>query len=225
MTGIVYKKVASQTPVVDYLSQKINARLANNSSVLWLVAGGSALDIAVHVAKNLQPTPNPHLLTITLTDERYGATGHADSNWQQLIDRQFSLPKAILLPVLTGKGFKETAADYADMLDKQERAAGFSIALAGMGPDGHIFGIKPGSPSVGSHDLVSAYEWDDYQRLTPTISFIKRLDEVVVYAVGTEKHDQFKLLDKAIDPDKQPAQLLKKLQKVIIFNDFKGEAI
>jgi 6-phosphogluconolactonase/glucosamine-6-phosphate isomerase/deaminase len=101
----------------------------------------------------------------------------------------------------------------------------YSIALAGMGPDGHIFGVKPHSPSVESQADVVAYKWDDYNRITPTINLIKRLDEVLVYAMGAEKHKQLDDLASDLSPQEQPAQFLKKLQKVTIFNDYIGESL
>jgi len=209
--------------VAKYLAELIDAKLAAGQKVLWLVPGGSAIKIAAKTSQMLhQPLNN---LTVTLTDERYGRVGHKDSNWPQLQAAGFHLQGATLQPVLLGKNLDQTAKGYSQMLQTDIKNADYSLALAGMGPDGHIFGIKPGSPSVDTKDIVVGYNWEDYVRVTPTAEFIKQLDEVVLYAVGQEKWPQFEALKKDLDPSEQPAQLLKQIKKVIIFSDYKGDKI
>lgn len=214
-----FKKISNQAPAVEYLVKVIDEKLARRQKVLWLVPGGSAIKIAVEAVERLESPLDG--LTVSLTDERYGPTGHADSNWPQLLAAGFTAPGARLLPVLDGSSRAETVNKYEAMLLSEIKRADYSMALVGMGPDGHIFGIKPGSPSVGDKEYVVGYEWDDYDRVTPTIKLIKLLDEVVIYATGEEKWPQFKRLERDISPDKQPAQILKRLKKVIIFNDYK----
>ena len=214
-------KYAEPTEAVSYLASVINDKLQTGKTVLWLVPGGSAIKIAAKVAKQLRPPLNG--LTVTLTDERYGPAGHHDSNWLQMLEAGLLLPGATLQPVLNGKSLNQTVSHYNQTLRDDLKQADFSIALAGMGPDGHIFGIKPGSPAINANEGVVGYEWDDYVRITPTLKMIKSLDEVAIYAVGEEKWPQFELLSKDINPSEQPAQLLKKLKKVIIFSDYQGE--
>jgi 6-phosphogluconolactonase/glucosamine-6-phosphate isomerase/deaminase len=120
---------------------------------------------------------------------------------------------------------EQTSRAYAKSLWTNIEKCDYTIAFAGMGQDGHIFGIKPGSPSVKSNDLVEAYEWDDYARITPTFKLLRRLDEVVIYAAGKEKWPQLENLDHNLPDNDQPAQMLKRLKKVIIFNDYKGEPV
>lgn len=219
---IIYRKVSQPEPVVRYLADSINHHLENHQKVLWLVPGGSAMDVAVQASRDLADK-NLDLLTITLTDERYGPIYHKDSNWFQLKIKGFNLQKAKLLAVLNGESLQITAQKYSQILNQQLKNADYSIALGGMGPDGHIFGIKPRSPAVDTKEDVVGYKWTDYERLTPTIKLLKKLDEVIIYAVGSEKHHQLDLLDQSIDPQTQPAQLLKQLNHVTIFNDYRGE--
>jgi len=222
MADIIYRKVTSAESTVHYVTDVIANKLATGKKVLWLIAGGSAIKVAVEVSQKL-PKNNLQNLTVTLTDERYGPVGHADSNWPQLLSAGFKLDGANMQPVLKGNSIVQTAKDYSETLKEDLKRVDYSIALAGMGPDGHIYGIKSGSPSVRSNHTVVAYKWDDYERITPTIKFIIKLDETVMYVAGQEKWSQLDDLDKDLDPNKQPAQLLKNLKKVIIFNDHKGE--
>lgn len=220
---IHYRKIESGSDVSDYLSGVILKQLSKGSRVLWLLAGGSAMDVAIQTAQKLSGSYNLDKITISLTDERYGAPGHADSNWRQLTEKGFKLPGANMLPVLSGKDMAQTAQDYAQLLNRMIDSNGYSIALAGMGADGHIFGIKPHSPAVEELDDVSSYDWEDYRRITPTLKLLKKLDEVVMYVTGEEKHYQIDLLDRNLPDQEQPAQQLKRLKNVIFFNDYKGE--
>ena len=219
---IELKRISDQSEAAAYLVRKIAGALNEGREVLWLVAGGSAMDVAVKAAQALSANQGLDRLTVTLTDERYGKTGHADSNWRQLNEKGFSLPGAKLEPILSGESMTETAARFDRLLNESIASGAYAIALAGMGPDGHIFGIKPGSPAVDAAEDIAAYDWDDFKRLTPTLNMLKKLDEVVIYAVGQEKHRQLDLLEKDLPANDQPAQQLKKLKKVIIFNDYKG---
>lgn len=216
-------KETSNDKIVGFLAGLINNQLAKGQKVLWLVPGGSAMKVAAEVVKQLPPPLQR--LTISLTDERYGPLGHSDSNWRQLTELGFAASGATTQPVLSGKNLAETAKDYSATLMADLKTADYSLALAGMGPDGHIFGIKPGSPSVAGNKEVVGYEWNDYARITPTIKLIKQLDEVIIYAMGSEKWPQLDALDKELDVNKQPAQLLKQLPRVIIINDYKGESL
>ena len=221
--SVKFKRINSKSEAISAVKDKLNDHLSKGERVFWLLPGGSGLDIAVAVAKRLDSQPGLDRLSVSLTDERYGKPGHPDSNWQQLIDKGFKLKGARLSPVLDGSDLATNAQHYADTLNKEISWADYSIALAGMGPDGHIFGIKPNSQSVSSPEDVVGYDWSDYQRLTPTINLIKKLDEVIIYTVGKEKHQQIDNLSKDISPSEQPAQLLKDLNNVTIYNDYRGE--
>jgi 6-phosphogluconolactonase/glucosamine-6-phosphate isomerase/deaminase len=222
MGQIRFIKIREQQIVADYFFDEIKTHLESGRPVLWLIAGGSAIDIAVNISNRLEDLKNLNNLYVSLTDERYGPPGHTDSNWKQLKDSGFKLPGANLFAVLNGSDSVTTANEYASFLNHHLNNEGYSIALAGMGADGHIFGIKPGSPSTNDKEEVVAYEWDDYTRITPTFRLLKKIDEVVIYAVGSEKHRQFDLLKKDISSGEQPAQLLKQCKKVTIFNDYIG---
>lgn len=218
-------KLSSSKDVVDYLVKIIGDKLMKNEKVFWLIPGGSAMDIAVKAAYELELSMDLSDLSISLTDERYGHVGHSDSNWRQLEDKNFSAKGATLFPVLDGSSLDETAEHYSSLLKNELGRSNYSIALAGMGPDGHIFGIKPGSPSVYSTNEVIGYKWDDFERLTPTAKFLKNLDEIIIFATGNEKHTQIDNLRLDLPAEKQPAQLLKNHPNVIFFNDYISEEL
>ena len=163
-------------------------------------------------------------LSVTLADERFGPAGHPDSNWTKLIQAGFKVAGASLAPVLTGKDTAETAKEFGDLAEKLLRGCGYRIGLLGIGADGHIAGILPGSPAASSRDLVCGYQAPDYQRLTLTPYALEILDEVIVYAIDDSKRPALENLNKNLSITEQPAQVLKRIPAVTIYNGLKGDS-
>lgn len=213
---------AETKPVTDHLVAVIAEKLAAGQKVLWLVPGGSAIAIVVAVAEALkgQQAPLPlGNLTVTLTDERYGAVGHDNSNWAQLEKAGFSLPGAVLQPVLAGKSFDQTAADWNTTLTDDLANADYVLAFVGMGADGHATGVLPGSPALAATSLVAAYESAPYQRITTTPEFFKHINEAVIFAVGEKKWPALRALLNPAAENVYPAQLLQQVPKLTVFCD------
>lgn len=222
---ITYKKIADDTPVVEYLVERIANNLHAGKQVLWLVCGGSAAAVAIAVSKQLQGK-DLRLLTITLTDERYGDVGHVDSNWQQLRNGGFDLPGAVMVPVLEPGEDRGLATEkFNDNLRGLLRRADYRIGLFGVGMDGHTAGILPHSPAVRAADFAVSYEGPDYMRITMTPHAITSLDEAVVYAVGQSKWPVIDSFDEDISPDAQPSQVLKQVPLLTICSDHKGARV
>jgi 6-phosphogluconolactonase/glucosamine-6-phosphate isomerase/deaminase len=222
---VTYKKISDNTPVVAYIVERIVNNLHAGKQVLWLVCGGSAEAVAIAVSKQLQGK-DLRLLTVTLTDERYGAVGHADSNWQQLADGGFELPGAAMVPVLEpGEDRALTTEKFNDNLQGLLRRAEYRIGLFGVGPDGHTAGILPYSPAVNAVGFAASYDGPDYQRITMTPNAITKLDEAVIYAVGQTKWPVIDAFDDDSALDAQPAQILKHVPVLTICNDRKGERV
>jgi 6-phosphogluconolactonase/glucosamine-6-phosphate isomerase/deaminase len=192
--------------------------LDKGESVLWLIPGGSAIKVAAAVSRQLAGRDLPKLY-VTLTDERYGPVGHPDSNWRQLSEAGFQLLGAQLYPVLSGTDRGATTAAFADYIGKQLTTTDFKIGLFGIGPDGHTAGVLPGSPAVSDGRLAADYDAGNYQRVTLTPPAISQLDEAVVYAMGADKQPTLEALQTSRPLAEQPAQVLRQLPKLTIFND------
>ena len=124
------------------------------------------------------------------------------------MDAGFSVPGAILLPVLHGKDMPATAADFEASLKQMFERASYRIGLLGIGPDGHTSGILPYSSAVDAPGLVHAYEGGGYRRVTTTAAALAMLDEGVVFAVGEAKWPVLDKLQTNAPPAEQPAQFL-----------------
>jgi 6-phosphogluconolactonase len=221
---IQFSRISNPDPVVDYLAEAIAKPLSKGKRVLWLVCGGSSIEVAARVSQKLQGQDLTRL-AVTLTDERYGEVGHADSNWHQLAEHGFLLAGARLRPVLVGAPLDATVAHFADILEEELDRADFRIALYGIGADGHVAGILPGSPAVESDDLAAGYDAGKFTRLTMTFPAIEAIDEALVYAVGEAKRPVFEGLETEIPLEDQPAQILKSVPELTIFNDQIGESV
>jgi 6-phosphogluconolactonase/glucosamine-6-phosphate isomerase/deaminase len=196
--------------------------LSQGKKVLWLLSGGSAIEPAVLTLKLLKDKDLSRL-TISLVDERYGQPGHKDSNWQQLLKRGFEPGNARLYPVLKVSDPVQMVSDFNQFLENQLAEANFKLALLGIGTDGHTAGILPGSPAVGSTDYAIYYKAPDYQRITITLKALALMDEAVVYARGGEKAKALDDLDKTLPLFSQPAQIIKQIPAVSVYNDLKGK--
>lgn len=218
--SLTFKKISSPDPLAKYLADTISTELHAGKRVLWLLAGGSAIPVAVQAAGQLVAFGVPlEKLVVTLTDERHGVVGHANSNWKQLEDAGFSLPGAELHPVVTGKDLAGTVADFEAFLAKELSAAQYRLGLFGIGPDGHTSGILPHSSATRESRLAHGYDGGEHQRVTTTAVAIARLDEAVVYAVGEAKWPVLERLMTDVPVDEQPAQVLKRVSKTTVFTD------
>lgn len=198
---------------------ELQKHLQEGAQVLWLVSGGSNIPLEVGIMNSLPDDLTVHL-TIMPIDERYGPEGHPNSNVKQLYDAGFYSKRAVFYAPLDSRPLEETVANYARAvqvaLDNTTRV----IAQMGMGADGHVAGVLPGSPALTDPNLVTAYQGPDYMRLTLSMTALRQVDEVYMFAYGHEKRAALdKLCDDFTSIEEQPAQVLRELKEVYIYND------
>lgn len=206
--------------IVEYLTSTLIAHLEADESVLWLVPGGSAMKVATKVLEGLEDIDTSKLC-ITLTDERYGRPNHPDENWMQLEQLGFNVATINAYRVLRGEDIESTAQDFGDKLARLFETYDYKIGMFGIGADGHTAGIKPHTEAVVSEEYAAQFQGEDFARVTMTPKAVARLDEVVAYAHGTDKHATLaQLLTQDIPLADQPAQVLKTVPKSTLFSDF-----
>src|ERR1044072_2234058 len=136
------------------LSERLNRELADGKHVLWLVCCGSSIALETDVMRRV-PADLQQLLTVALTDERYGNVDHPDSNWRQLHEAGFEPGKAKIIPTLVPNlSLAETVEAYQQAIEPALENAEITIATFGIGADGHIAGALPHSPAVSSNELA-----------------------------------------------------------------------
>ena len=207
------------------LTERLARELKDGKRVLWLLSGGSNIKASVVAMDNLAGSLTDKL-DLMLADERYGEPGHADSNWQQLIDAKFRVRQATVWPVLEpANGFIETARRYDETARQAFSRADVVIAQLGIGADGHLAGVLPDSVSAREKDAwVVGYDCPTYRRLTLTLPVIAKVDAAYVFAFGDAKQGTLRRLrDKQVPAVKQPSQVLKKVHEAYIYNDQIGD--
>jgi 6-phosphogluconolactonase/glucosamine-6-phosphate isomerase/deaminase len=201
------------------LALEFRQQLELHEHVLWLVSGGSNIPLTVQVMDEL-PLEFTSKMTVMPIDERYGPPGHKDSNVKQLYDAGFKPKLATVFSPLDGSSVAATLKRYNNAVKQAFNEGDFVVAQVGMGADGHVAGIFPNSSILDSPDLVAAYDAPDFTRLTLTPNGIRQVDLAYLFAYGREKRAA---LDRLCDGDfplnDQPAQVLRELKEVTIFND------
>lgn len=218
------------TKGIEAMATRISDALNAGRKVLWLVCGGSNISVAAKAMERIRVRTvgeNISLLTVGLTDERYGSVGHKDSNWQQLVDANVNLAKVSLMPVLIGKSLEATVDEFAKNLDAKIRSlhanGGLVIAMFGMGADGHTSGILPNTEAAESEELVSGYKSGPYIRITTTFKAIEQFDVAYAFVFSsgntTKEIAMKRLIHEDLDLEEQPAQILKKLPEANLYTD------
>lgn len=203
------------------LTERLVRELAGGQRVLWLVSGGSNIPASVHIMDSI-PLKLSGNLSVMLADERYGAVGHPDSNWAQLMQAGFKGDKATLLPTLKkGLGFEQTIKHYNRMAAQAFVDNEVVIAQLGIGDDGHIAGILPGSPATAKTDApVVGYRGEPLTRLTLTFAGLRHVTAAYAFAFGSNKHKALSSLQRQTLPlDRQPSQILKELPEAYLYSD------
>jgi 6-phosphogluconolactonase/glucosamine-6-phosphate isomerase/deaminase len=186
--------------------------------VLFLLPGGSSAGIGANVWGKL-PVESQALITISLTDERFGPVGHPDSNWLLLQKLGLDLSDERHIPVLQNLETKdETATAWAEKLGQTTDVADSVVALFGIGTDHHIAGIKPKSPAVYETEaLTSAYQGEDFERVTITPVVFNKITHGFIYAEGPVKAEAIKSLDNEQDYTQSPDELIKRCTSFMIY--------
>lgn len=217
---MVFRKTLSPDPAAIFVSEQISDKLANDKKVLWLVPGGSASIVAVQASRLIKGVDSS--LHLSLTDERPGPVGHANSNWQQLKNEGFNYLSRDYYEVLQNRATQEDTEAFDAWLGTILKIVDFKIGLFGIGSDGHTAGLLAGSQAVsGSGALAGYYQSSDTQRISITPLMIAKLDMAVVYAVGQDKHSVLEALKQG--PSGLPMDALGTCPQLFIYNDLIGE--
>lgn len=208
------------------LTKRLVTELKNGKKVFWLLSGGSNIGVSVDVMDKISIKLSKNL-TIGLADERYGELpDYPESNWTKLMAAGFKAKQATLKPLLKeGLSFEQAVEKYQNIIVDGLKNNDLVLAQLGIGEDGHIAGILPDSPAaLEIKSLVCGYQSQPFLRLTLTFKALKRVDIAYVFAFGKNKFDALSsLASQDLQPIKQPAQILKQIPKVCIYNDQIGQ--
>jgi 6-phosphogluconolactonase len=169
-----------------------------------------------HPLSNVKPLDDV-LLAIGLTEE-----GQVGSTWAGV-----PLPPANMHPFRTGeaigasRGAAWCAADLADQLRAAHVATRddwpvFDLLVLGVGSDGHVLSVFPGSPALGAAELAMAIPAPTHiephvERVTLNPAVVGSARQVVVVATGAGKAAVLgDVFGGVRDPSRWPAQLARR---------------
>jgi 6-phosphogluconolactonase/glucosamine-6-phosphate isomerase/deaminase len=205
------------------VAKSICGHLNAGDKVLWLIAGGSNVPIAVEIMRAVRRLVEPSklgLLTVSQTDERFGQTGHPDSNWQQMIDAAFDFSIIRILPILRNKELGETVQEWSAEISQAFDDNQVIIGQFGMGADGHIAGILPGSAILRDSGAAGSFADPKFTRVSLTPRMLRRIHEAYAFVYGQAKHKAVvDLHDEDLSLEIEPAQILKDIKTVMFFTD------
>jgi 6-phosphogluconolactonase/glucosamine-6-phosphate isomerase/deaminase len=214
----------NQGDAVAAVTARLGKELETGKRVLWLVSGGSNVAAEVEIMATLRAQYEERLdqLAILPVDERYGEKGHADSNTQKLRKAGFDPGGATWVDVLEHNvPFEQTIDFYNEVATMALANASSIVGQLGMGDNGHIAGIQPGSPAVTADETtVAGFEWSDYMRLTLTPNALKRVKVAFLLTYGQNKKEILtKLQECEGEVSTFPGLLLYEIPEVFVYND------
>lgn len=215
------------------LTERILASIVTQQTLLLLSGGRTPKELYTSLAGKKLLHPG----AVGMVDERYGKRMHKDSNEVMLINagfREFLSRKNIpFYPVLHERmNREETATSYDEQLRSLFTIYQKSIALLGIGLDGHTAGI-PANPIVwqegfgerSRHMIVAAY--DDHggfykERITMTSLGLSMMDLLLVLVFGDDKKDALEKVFSDGSMEEVPGRFYKQpeiAKKTVIITD------
>lgn len=230
------KTAVSDTPAKDagqYIIQKLQDH--TNDDILLLVSGGSALAVLEHV--NVASIEIIKTLTVATCDERY-TTKLQGNNFSQLQTTNFyktvegSRALFIDSKVQENENFesftKRLQISFNEYYHKHPEA--YTIALLGIGEDGHTASIFPASEKEFNKQYMIdelytgiIHESLEYKyRTTITPGYIEeKVTDVVLFAAGSTKCDNIYnyMNNKNFRPNQIPVLIAAQHPQSILFTD------
>ncbi|MDP3982447.1 MAG: 6-phosphogluconolactonase [bacterium] len=196
------KRVVNNMEIIEVKDKKEGARIAfdllkkivNKETALFLSGGSSPKVLYELISQDTTCSVKP--LAFCTVDERWGSPDHKDSN--ELMIEQTGLyvyAKAVGIEVHKILGGilnrSETAKRYIVVLEGVLARAASSVAIMGIGIDGHTAGIAPGI-KFDRESLVGDYihvapDWQYPERITITPKALGIIEKRIILAYGEDK--------------------------------------
>lgn len=189
--------------VADALAATLDRALAAGPATLAVPGGRTALAVLPELATRPLDWAR---LTVTLVDERWVDADHPDGN-EALPRRLFAPLGAAILGLKTRH---PRPKDGLAEIDRRLAAAPpLAAALVGMGEDGHVASVFPGTPATAERGRVVAVERPDHPRAGLTLEAIAGAGAVTLATCGSLKAAVLRrALDSAAGDAEPPAARL-----------------
>ena len=120
-------------------------------------------------------------------DERFVSQNSKNSNYKlanDLFIKKIKIKKKNLFPIKTDKiSFNKSSKDYENKILKyfNKRSPRFDIFLLGMGSDGHIASLFPGSKSLKKKFITTTIIRKDFKRVTLSLDIINKSKKIILW--------------------------------------------
>lgn len=181
-------------------AKEIIFRNCSTDCVLFLSGGSTPKPLYEELSK----TNKLQLGAGAIVDERFGEPMHANSNEKMIADtnllQYFKDDSIRFFPVLKDKDIIGTTEDYDETVRWLLYHFNKSIGILGIGKDGHIAGLAPGTNSpeyIKQNKHNMAVYLDNFpgpfpERITMSFLALSMLDLIIVLAFGKEKKKALK---------------------------------
>lgn len=206
--------------------------MVSKNTVLFLSGGSTPKTLYEVLAKEKKLKVG----AVAMVDERFGKKLHEGSN--ELMIKSTRLLSFLrksntkFYPILENTEIAKTASDYDETSRFLFNYFQKSVAILGIGKDGHTAGIPVGDQSSGIRDqsktdLITSFDnfpGDFKERISLTFLGLSKLDKIIVMVFGEDKKQALGLMFKNGSISEIPARFLTQkeiAEKVILISDQK----
>ena len=211
---IVLDRARFAPGAAELIGRKLLALSAGRADLSLGLSGGTTIvRVYEHLAALDGVSLNWMAINFFFGDERAVAPDHRDSNYrlarEALLSRIPALPQRIHRMEAERADLDQAARDYEAVLP-----ASLDLLLLGMGEDGHVASLFPGSPTLEETErsVVPAFGGTPrVARLTVTPKVLAHAAEIIVMVSGSRKRDAVsRALEGPLNPSACPAQLVRR---------------
>lgn len=183
---------SASVAAADRIARHLSAQLEAHGSANFVVGGGTTPGACFASLSERQL--DWENITIALSDERWVAADHADSN-EGLIERELRTNAAASASVVSIYHAGMTVEERCDALQAKNPPQGFACSMVGMGGDGHFASLFPDAPNLDEalrldNDrlyLPVRTAASPHPRVSMTLAALLHSEEVVLLFFGDDK--------------------------------------
>ena len=159
-------------------------------------------------------------------DERCVAMDHPDSNYRmarETLLTPLGIDPSQVFRVETERGPEGAALVYADTLKRVVPVRGLDLVMLGLGPDGHIASLFPGTPALleDAATVVPVFvEKFSSWRISITFPVLAHARRIMLLTAGDEKAAIVaEILDKGSAHERYPVEMVRSSEQIDFFMD------